>query len=108
MRRALGKRATQVANLPRASKFDVSRLGNHGGDPVAKSNDNKLRTIVRAYVRRNTEGDAHLTQRLNGEVALNFRAPRIIRLFSVNSSILHKIRKAFPIMGAVSYCINFC
>jgi hypothetical protein len=44
--------AFAITFFPRAPRFDVGGLGADGSNPVAKSNRNELRAIVRSYERR--------------------------------------------------------
>jgi len=43
--------ALAIAVLPRTAGHDVGRLRAHGGEPVAQVLGDKLRAVIRAYVR---------------------------------------------------------
>ena len=53
----LAVEALAIAILPRTTRLDVSGPGSDRGDPFPKSNGNKLRAVVGAYVSRNAPRD---------------------------------------------------
>lgn len=54
-----------VAVFRGTSWLDVSGLGSKGGNPLAKGGSNKLRTVVRTDVCRNTPRDEQLAEQLD-------------------------------------------
>lgn len=92
----LAVEAFAMAVLPWTARFDVSRPGARGFDPVAECLRHELGAIVGTDVMRDAAGHEQIAEGLDDLGPLSERATLMARPSRVNSSMMHSMRYALP------------
>ncbi len=88
--------AFTISVLPRAARFDVSRLGANGGDPVSDRLGDKFRPIVRTYELGAPRSMNRSVRTSITSVEFSFRSTLIAKHSRLYSSRMFSVRKALP------------